>query len=73
TMNAILWTIDALALFWVLAYWRGPTWAWLIGALAWLGAFSAWSGAAGELKLGMWTVFLVVAGVLSVSPLRRGL
>ena len=72
-MNAYLWIISALALFWVLAYWRGPTWAWLISAIAWLGAFSVWSGATGELKLGLWTIFLVVAGVLAVAPLRRGL
>jgi acyl-CoA dehydrogenase len=62
-----------VAVFWALAYWRAATLAWLIGVGSYLGALTLWSGADAETKVLLWTIFLVVAGVLTVTSLRKAL
>jgi acyl-CoA dehydrogenase len=72
-MNVLPWILGAAAILWVLAYARAATLPWLVGIAAWLGAFTLWSGANAGSKILLWTVFLVVAAMLAVPPLRRAL
>ncbi|HEX7954921.1 MAG TPA: acyl-CoA dehydrogenase, partial [Burkholderiales bacterium] len=72
-MNAIVWGGTAAVLLWVLAYVRASAVVWTVGAAAWLGAWSIWSGAGGAGKVALWTLFLIVAALLMIPQLRRAL
>ena len=72
-MNGLLWFAASVLVFWVLAYRRAAGSAWLIGFGAYLGALTFWSGVDANTKVLVWTIFLVVAGVLVVPSLRKAL
>ncbi|HWA14021.1 MAG TPA: acyl-CoA dehydrogenase [Burkholderiales bacterium] len=72
-MNILLWIPGAAAVLWVLAYARAAVLPWLVGIAAYLGAFTLWSGANAGSKILLWTVFLVLAAMLALPPLRRAL
>ena len=72
-MNGLLWFAASVLVFWVLAYRRAAGSAWLIGFGAYLGALTFWSGVDANTKVLLWTIFLVVAGVLVVPSLRKAL
>jgi acyl-CoA dehydrogenase len=72
-MNGLLWFAAAVAMFWALACWRVAAPAWWIGVGSYLGALTLWSGADAETKVLLWMIFLVVAGVLTVTSLRKAL
>ena len=72
-MNAFLWIVAAVAVFWGLAYFRAATMAWIVVAAAYLGAFTLWSEANSGSMVLLWTGFLVVTAMLAVPPLRRAL
>jgi acyl-CoA dehydrogenase len=72
-MSVFLWIAAAVAVFWALAYFRAGTFAWLIGVAGYLGALTIWSGANPGFKVLAWTVFLVLAAMLALPPLRRSL
>jgi acyl-CoA dehydrogenase len=72
-MNVIPWILAAAALPWALAYFRATAVPWVVGIAAYLGAFTLWSGANAGSKILLWTVFLVVAAILALRPLRRAL
>ncbi len=56
-----------LALFWLLAYFRVKLWAWTIVAAGFLGYWTA----AGGGSAAVWLIFVLVAALLNVVPLRR--
>ncbi|HEX4986043.1 MAG TPA: acyl-CoA dehydrogenase [Burkholderiales bacterium] len=70
-MNTIAWLAAAAALLWMLAYARAGAAAWAACVAVFLGAFTLWSGAGGAVKAALWTVFLILAALLMVPPLRR--
>ncbi|HEV8262676.1 MAG TPA: acyl-CoA dehydrogenase [Burkholderiales bacterium] len=72
-MHGFLWFAAAVAVFWMLAYRRATTPVWLTGVGSYLGALTLWSGADAETKVVLWTIFLAVAGVLTVPSLRKAL
>jgi acyl-CoA dehydrogenase len=72
-MNVLLWVLAAIAVFWVLAYFRAALPGWLIGIAAYLGALTLWMPANAGAKVLLWTVFLVVAAILGIPQLRRAL
>lgn len=72
-MNALLWLVAAVALLWVLAYRRANAQLWAIGVAAYLAVFTIWSAADTETKTLLWMLFIVMAGILMVPQLRKGL
>jgi acyl-CoA dehydrogenase len=72
-MLALTFTLAALAAFLVLAFLQAPVIAWTLaaGALTALLSVAAGFGAAANLALG--AMFIVVAAVANVAPLRRAL
>ena len=72
-MNVLIWIAVAIGASWALAYWRSGPVGWLLGAGVYLGALTLWSGAPSALLAALWIASAVVAAVLVIGPLRRGL
>lgn len=72
-MSALVWLVAAAAVLWILAYARAGTVPWVVGVAVFLGALTLWSGLGGAVKATLWTVFLIVAALLTIAPLRRAL
>ncbi|MEO8004052.1 MAG: acyl-CoA dehydrogenase [Betaproteobacteria bacterium] len=69
----MIWLVAAAAVLWIFAYARAGAVAWVIGVAVFLGALTLWSGLGGAVKATLWTVFLIVAALLTIAPLRRAL
>jgi acyl-CoA dehydrogenase len=72
-MTALLIIVAAIAVIWVLAYYRLPAIVWTVAiavGLALLTAYSAWSG---TLLATLWIVFVIAALLDNPTPMRRAL
>ncbi len=65
----MLTVIILVALIGALAYFRAPVLVWTIGIAAWLAGIHFLAGSA--VSVPVWSVFVVVAAVLNLAPLRR--
>jgi acyl-CoA dehydrogenase len=72
-MSAIVWLVAAAGVLWIFAYARAGAAPWVIGVAVFLGALTLWSGLGGAVKATLWTIFLIVAALLTIAPLRRAL
>jgi acyl-CoA dehydrogenase len=72
-MNALVWLIAAVAMLWILAYWRAGAWLWTGGVAAYLVGLTLWGGIGTQPAALVWIVFAVVAAVLLIPQLRKGL
>ncbi|MEX0959013.1 MAG: acyl-CoA dehydrogenase [Burkholderiales bacterium] len=72
-MNVLTWLLAAVAVFWILAYWRAASTAWVVGGVGYLSALTIWSGAGAGTLTFAWTAALVIGAILIVPGLRRGL
>jgi acyl-CoA dehydrogenase len=72
-MNTILWVACAVAVIWLLAYFRSNRPGWIAGIAVYLLALGWWSDVSGPVSSVVWVAFLAVAGIVVMPALRRGL
>ena len=70
-MGGWVWVVAALAVAWALAYWNASLWIWTAAAALGLAAVSSLAGMGETAAALAWVIFVVVAAVLNVSPIRR--
>jgi len=68
---SLLWILVLLGTVWVLAYFRSPLWLWTAVLAALLGLVSWQCPPAVAVSILLWAVFLAIALLLNVTPLRR--
>jgi acyl-CoA dehydrogenase len=70
-LPAVLELAALLGFVWGLAAWRAPGWAWLATGVLYLLTWSLWRDGNVVLLMFGWAVFLPVAGMTGIPPLRR--
>jgi acyl-CoA dehydrogenase len=73
TSMGLAWIVAIVAMVWGLAYFRSPLWLWTLAAAAGLALITLWFSPAAVAKTLMWSVFVLLAAVLNVLPVRRAL
>jgi acyl-CoA dehydrogenase len=72
-MNPWIWLAAAVAVLWALAFVRAEARLWIVGIAGYLVAFTIWAEAGTGTKALLWIAFLVIAAVLKIPQLRKGL
>jgi acyl-CoA dehydrogenase len=72
-VNLLLALLLVLALAWALAYWRAPAFAWSAALAAVLAAIHIGTPLADTASAMLWVVFLALAAMFNIVPLRRRL
>ena len=72
-MNVLLIILAAVAVIWVLAYFRAPALSWTIVIALGLGLLTNYSGWSPALLAALWAAFIAAALIDNPTPVRRNL